>query len=665
MTNFKFRVFDILFILALLIVPALFSGVFGSTLQLTRLIASVVGFYAIGEVITFRNDALLEIVPMVRSAIKVILGGILYALILMLYHGPVMEYLLYGAGVVALIIFQKELEFDTIGFVTIIPFFIFFLNTEEYRLASAPEFIYTGSDYFYYTTLVQSIASNFDLNNAIFHNGLPINFQSLPYIFPAAVCFNMQTQAHLALLAFTMPLYKLFAFGAISAGMFCLVRRWRGQIQNPYLIAGLISVSLILLAPLNPIYLLRFDFQNFIFLGEGYLLPMGSPGFALGLLFFGVLNFYFFSTKRLSIGEIASAALLLGTLIAIKIALFIPLFIFYASWLLLKSFRQKRLLLYDWAPLVLGGVVAIMSYWFFLGDLSGITRTTLTLNGYLPEFFQITSKKYGLPWGLPTFLGMLGYMILMWMGLKWLLATFLFLRRKSGNTEIVFISIAALMTVCATFVPALFVRVMIVDELGATLQDATFDMGQFLRAGIFILNAFSTTVIALLFIDRSPRYIVAFRSITVAWFFIAACSLFLSLTREVRSVEGPWYGEVVDEYRQRKPKLMAIQANRAYSGQVLCAKNVYPWWTSVKRGDESGYIGTVRVNYRNALLYKLLDPGTSSNEKAAAAAEMKKEGVDYLVATPDNIERFKTKAMNGLLKQHNGDRWLFELNEAK
>jgi hypothetical protein len=663
MSRYTFRLTDIVVVLLLLTLSSTTITMMDAT-SMVKLVVTVIGFYAVGELLT-GYDGILQAVPsQILSGFKIILGGVVYSIVLLVFNDRIVQYLLYAGALISIVVFRKTYAVDRRGLLTMLPFLLFLLNNEELGLASSPTFYYTGSDYFYYTAIVQSIASNFDLGDAIFHRGLPINFQSLPFLFPASLCFNLGVPAHLALLGLTMPLLKIFSFGAISASIFYMVTKVRTDIAKPYLVAGVISLALVLMAPINPVYLAKLDFKNAIFLGEGYLLPMGSPGFALGLLFFGLLNFYAPSMSSLRTRETLMFGFLLGSVVAAKIALFIPLFIFYSMLLLLEFWNDKEISLRKCVPLGVALLFAVASYSFFLGDLSGITRTTLSVHGYLPGFFQVTSSKYNLPWGLPVFLGMLAYMIVMWVGLKWLLFAFVVRKWQTIPKNFFSLFLAAALTVLVTFLPALFVKVVIVDEAGITLQDATFDMGQFLRSGLFILNCLSAVIIALIWIDTEKKtYLMVLKATILAWFAITAFSLLSTLTRKTVPRESAWYVELMREFKEQSPKLMAMRGNRAHSGQVLCAQGVFPWWTSVKRGDESGYVGTASVNYRNALLTDFLDEHTKDTKRRDIIARMNEEGVDYLVATPENLLVFQSSAIRPYLFQPQGCQWLFKLTK--
>ncbi|MEZ5039027.1 MAG: hypothetical protein R2828_04020 [Saprospiraceae bacterium] len=655
-----FKGADFLIILAIILGSSKFV-LYIAPLQFVELILTLLGFYFVGNLFIKGSEVVKNMPPLIVSALNIILGGFFYTFILVFSHSLYIKYVLYLLGLLNFI-GPKDWKIDKLGLTAISPFLLFLFSSKMQILASRDSFINVGGDFYYYTAIVQSIASNWNIMDAIFHTDIPINYQSLTFFFPAAFTYNLGIQAHHSLWAVAMPLFAVFSFGTISSALFFLLKKQNFIAPNKeYKIQLFISFSLILLAPLNPLYLLKLDYKNFIFLGEGYLLPLGSPGFALSLWLFGVCIFFIFISQPKWYDKFLFSVFC-ASIIAMKLAFFIPMFIFMSFYLGFPFLKGRLKAIRNLIPLIISLIIAVVLYVVFFGQSDGLQIMKFTTKGYYYNFLKEKALQYGFQWSPSVFLGILSYMILIWMGLKSFLIFVYFKNRSVFDEKFRLIFLSLIFTVFLSALPSFFISVFLVDGKGVFLQDLSFDMGQFLRSGWFIANTFSILLLVILFFGSTSNLIDKSLKIFISvWFLLVGISFFVQLIDPINPKENSWYQEVVSDYKEVNPYKMAMKSNGNYSGQMLVAKGVYPWWVCTKRADNSGYVMTNKVNYRNEILYALIDSTTSIDSTQLLLNKMKQEGVDYLVSTPDYDERLKSLVQNKLLIKSDRSNWFYKI----
>jgi hypothetical protein len=619
-----------------------------------------------GEILLGGLPFVSRIPRLLRTGFLMMTGTYLLFFIFALLPYPAVFYILLGIVVVLLFLIGKfSWSFDRISLAAVVPVCILLIYTTDLRLAASPVFINVPGDYFYYNILVISLSKTLSINNALFHTGIPMNYQSLTFFSPAALCYATGIPAHVALHGIFSPLMKVLSFSMLSASVVHLCRFVKGEESSApwswkYYAAA--SAALLLIAPLHPLYLAKLDVKNFIFLGEGYLLPMGVMGFALAIILFGVMNFFFFSDEKKSYPEIIIFVVFLSSVAAIKTAMFFPLLAFYGIYSLIRLIKNRgdRSIIYVF--LALAGGVLVMN--IFFGNAGGMIKNSLTLHeGYFPIFLSQSIQKFHRSPTTVNILLFFGFVLLMWMGLKTLLFSSAFFSKQPFLSRMWPIIIAALGCALISFLPGFLIKILMVDEKGNILQNDTFDTGQFSRAGLFICTAIAAMSLLLLWGTQTGIKKRLFQATVLVWFVLAFASFFKGL-REAQAPyggDGKWEAQVEADFHKSNPRLMGMLSDFQYSGQVLMAKEIYPWWTCSKRGADHGYVCTLKSNYRNEWIEELLNDSLSRSSKSEIIQKMKQEGVDVLVSTPVNKAKFEQLVKDSLITRPDNLMWIYKI----
>jgi hypothetical protein len=621
----------------------------------------------LGEILLGNLVFIRKIPSMLRTGFSMLIGTYLLFVIFALCPFPGLLYILAGLLVIVLLIAGNFTRtFDRVSLAAILPICLLLLHRTDLRLATSPVFVDVPGDYFYYNVLVISLSKTLSIFDAVIHTGIPINYQSLTFFSPAALTYATGIPAHVALHGIFSPVAKVLSFSMLSASLVYLCQYVKGDGTKEYSWKYYFgaSIALLLIAPLHPLYIARLDVKNFILLGEGYLLPIGVMGFALAVLLFGVMNFFFFSDEKRSYLEIGVFVVFLSSIVAVKTAMFFPLIAFYGLYSLIRFIkdRKDRKIVYVFLSLIGGGILMKV----FFGAAGGMIKNSLTLHeGYFPGLFSQALEKFH---RTPTTVYLLLFFLLMffvWMGLKTLFFSGVFLSKEPFISKAFPIIFAALGCVLISILPGCFLKLSMLDESGKILQDDTFDTGQFMRAGLFISTAVGVMALLLLWgtQTRAGRRRL-FQGAVIVWFGLAFVS-FIKMMREPIQpswTDAVWEGQVVDDFRCVHPRLMGMLSDNKYSGQYLVVRDVYPWWTCTKRGYSSGYVCTLRSNYRNTMIEQLLADSLPKSRKSELIRKMENAGVDALVATPANKAQFEQLLRDSLVSRPANSLWIYKIN---
>jgi len=204
-----------------------------------------------------------------------------------------------------------------------------------------------------------------------------------------------------------------------------------------------------------------------------------------------------------------------------------------------------------------------------------------------------------------------------------------------------------------------------VDEQGQALQNTTFDNGQFLRAGLFISTFIAVIALLLIWDNKEGLKNKIFKGVVIAWFGLAGLSFFAGLMEPVPPAQADeqWEKAVIKDFTTVQPQLMAMISTPQHSGQSLVAKEIYPWYTCNKRGDGSGYVCTLKSNYRNRLLEGLMADAIPREKKTKIVQQLQQEGVDALVATPVNKNQFDKLVADSIITKPASSTWIYKLKK--
>lgn len=635
--------------------------------NLIKLFFALAAFNVIGTLLLSHSFIARYLDPVLQTAIYIFTGGMISAILLMIltWCNVGTEFFLIFLSGIALFALKFEIKcrIDWTGFITVIPFLFLLYEPVQHLLASSKDFVYTGGDFFYYTAITKSLAVNFSIFDSEFHKGIPLSYQSLSFFFPAAISKITGLKAHTSLWAIAMPLYTIFSFGTLSAFIRNFIVFFRIDFaKNKIAIALCCSVFLILLAPLNFTYLLKGDIKNFIFLGEGYLLPTGSPCFALAIWFFALGAFYLFLPGReFTLYDRFLTAVFLGIISVTKLAFFIPIMALTATLLAIRYciFGRAdaiRLLVI----MMLAGITGIGLYSVFFVPSPTFSVSISHEGGYFIQFIkQKISERSGLV-NLKTIILFSSYLVLSWFGLKTVLIFAVFQKAVPVFFKLCIAGILASILISA--IPAFFIRSIAFDENGALLQDMSFDSMQLIRGALFLLVPLGTSYFVYVFFSRRKNIL---KAIAACWFSLVLISfVVLNFAGKIPdTLKDPWTDEVVQEYKSGKPGMMAMLNSETYSSQVLVSRDVYPWWAYGKKAQGIDYVMCDKVYPRVNLLSKLIMDSISIVEKKQVAAELAAQGLKYIVATPTTYKSMRKLFDSGLVKMRPSGKWFFEIKK--
>ncbi|MFN2440824.1 MAG: hypothetical protein ABR503_16585, partial [Chitinophagaceae bacterium] len=476
----EFILFDFLFWVLLAIIFPLVTGNL-NVVNCLHVFLYLSAVYYVGELLLCRIDTINSIPFILKSGIYIIFGGIVCGLLFLLIST---DYILYSLSFIFFIdLFVSKrviISFSLREFLALSPFLIILFQTHELAYATAERITHMDGDYYYYTAVVESIKTNHSLNNAIFHTGIPINYMVAPFLAPGQLAEFSDIPAQFTLWGVYLKILPVISFGIIS---YTIVRIYEILFnlqlnKNSFLKRQLlVALMLLFLAPLHFLNLIKLYFGAVLLLGEGYLLPIGSPGYALSIAFAGLILLLALSKSKYSVLEQVSLIVFLCIITASKIALFLPIGVFLGTISILRLFKKQAQL---FITLLLALPFCIIVYKLTLGIADALTVMEFTKNGYYLSFFEELASDYGISGstGKKVFL-MTVVSVFMWLSIKLVILAISGLSLLKNNYKAVTLIVVAIIGFAICLLPGFFINVYGRDANGVFLFDGRFDMAQF------------------------------------------------------------------------------------------------------------------------------------------------------------------------------------------
>lgn len=442
-------------------------------------------------------------------------------------------------------------------------------------------------DPYFFTLIAQSLSVD-HLFNAFYDQGGALNYQIIAFFAPSFFTKLFDIPAQVSLWGIWMPAYKLFGFVLLA---FSIKMYVRDAISTRWWIIPLIVTLLFALAPINPKYLIHFDLSKIVFLGTGYLLPGGNPPFTMAIALMGATLILFKQRDWTKFDGILYSCLL-ALIIGTKTALFIPFGIYMGILSLFKYNENKKPLLYTISAALLGACIYVVLF----GSSDGLIKIYFNPGFYI-EYFNELLKTTGLLRGTITMVASL----LIWGGVRWIILAAGFFQNK---TKLLPELLAILAAMGFTVLLPLLFRFKLLAPDGTVLQDVSFDLIQFIRAAFFLLTISSTIVLFNLKFKKQKLNQITIIALCLYCSITLLSNIHRFMTEDVIEADNTWRREVRKESTLKG--LYAISANRTYSGQLLAAEGIGPWWFTCKRGDGSGYILTNKNYYRAEIMNQLI-----------------------------------------------------------
>lgn len=658
-----FPIFDFLFWILLAIAFPLAGGNF-SIYNVAHIFIYVAAVYYVSDILFYKFQVFQDMPFLIRSGLYILLGSIICGLLFLVFYTAFLFYFLFAFFIFDIYKNKKlSFEFDWRSGLCLLPFFLMLFQTMELVYGTIERYTYWDGDYYLYTAITESLRSNQSVNNAVFHSGISINYAIAPFLAPANLAKFAQIPSQFALWGVVGKLLPVICFGSLSY----FIARLSQQITvnktaNDFFRRNLLASFLLLfLGPLHFLKLKQLDFSHVLFLGEGYVLPIGSPGFSLGLFLAGLIIYLVLRREVWSIWYKTLLVFLLSVLVASKLAMFLPLVAFLGILSVFRLLKKDRHLFY---VLLAALPVVVMVYMLTSASKDAMITSEFTPDGYYKNYYATLAEKYNIQGStLKKVVLMFGFSLVMWLSIKFAVMAVAAASLYKKNKEALALIAAALLGFVISCMPAFFINSYGVDLHGKFLFDAAFDMAQFTRASIFILTIIASIFVLYLIFDHQKLWLRKLSALTVCfWMALISLGFFTGNYGWAATAEKPWYREVRKDFLTHKPRLMAMLGHPEYSGQVLTNAGVHPWYCTGTRFDGGGHLMSRKAHERNKIFKQVFDTTKEIAFRRSVVADLKRRGVDCLVATPHSLSLFEIAVQDSLVTSVPGTKWLYNLN---
>lgn len=511
-----------------------------------------------------------------------------------------------------------------------------------------------GYDINFFTAIVASFRTG-SLNNAAYETGSAVIYQDLGFFIPALWANLLKITSHQALWGLAQPLYKLLAI-LLGYEVFFAFFKDKVSRRNYFFMVAAISFP-ILLAPLHPLYVAKLNVHNFVFSGIAYLVPAGTITYPISIVTALLALLVFTSVDwKTSADRPAKLffAVILGLMIIAKVPVYFAFFSFVGSVILMRIiFRGERLMRY--LPyVVLSLVVTAISFKLCL-SFPSLTKTSIHY-GYMTRYFAHLYNRSDI--GFKNNIIMLALLVvtyMVWLGIR-LVGMVGLVRTKGGQyTDI---CIGAILSLVASTLVGLFLRIENFDVRGVLQRDGTFDVEQFVRSSFYIATiAGGIGLFNIIFNAerKKTRNIIA--ALSIIW-----CALVLTTLityPAVKRVQDSWYADNYQTLTTGKLSdgLIVINPYMPAYGIMLSASDKGTYW-SVMGLCSTGYNTYAPNAYRWDMYVKLI-----SQPDEALLDAFKKEHVKYVVSVPADLEKLDHAAalFPQRVKKASYSKWVYEL----
>lgn len=503
----------------------------------------------------------------------------------------------------------------------------------------------------YYTAIVSSM--KYGTFNAIYEVGTPINYQIGSFIAPSAFSGLTGISSHVSLWGCWMPFYKVIGLLSISEFVLKIA-----LVRHSVWTKPLIVVLFFFLAPLHPEYILKLDFEKFIWLGSGYLIPGGSPPFSMSIAWVGIIGIIVFSSVSSSRAfqydwySLTLLVALISSLILVKIPMYFPFAVFIGVVALAQvKKRNFQLFFICLASLIISILIYQYNY-----DETGQTQVSLKF-GWMPLHFANLAGLKGIFPGIAV----IAIVFLIWGGIRYvglyLLLKIMDFKSYINNT----IAVAIIMSILLSTLIASSFEILYVNAEGVALYDGTFDLEQFVRGAFGILGVVSIAGFLNFFYSTvDSRLKKALVAVVMMWCTLALVST-LNIRAQITSSDSVWFQQVKLEMLDITPQLTTILPSDEYSGQLLVAADLGAFWVTA-RGHTGGFSLSNNNSWRHDVMDQCISP--DSSDQIQAYQTLIENEVDVLIASPETKDQLALFAKYNKLEFLSG-KWLIQLQPVK
>lgn len=634
-----------------------------TALNIIQIIIYWFNCYYIGKLLVTKIERFDSLESFINTGVSLFLGSLFNGFLFLLLPYSAIQYIIFGVYTFGIII-NKQIAFDfnfikCIG--SLLPIFCLFFIGDELVQATT-KFCATGGDYFFYSTIVQSLKINQNFNSTIYAQNIATNYMFFPFIAPAQLANFAGLSSQLALWGVYLKLAEFLSFALIANTIIIIAQKlYANNFKGTriYLKLLITSCLLLLFAPLHFVNIIKFNFSKVLLHGTGYLLPTGSPGYCISIILLGILLLLILTTNTPKVAEKILVIFCLAFFAGSKIALLFPTIIFIGLYSIFLSFKKNN----SWFICIfMGGIAVLLVYYWIMYNPDSSSVMKFTRFGIQLTQFEEFAVKLSIKGSLIKKVFIAGCIcIFNWCGIKLLLLLVSLKEIKTKFNDFSIIVFSLLITLIISFLPSFFLQVDLVDEFNNYITDGSFDLIQFIRSAFFIITIFAilSLLYYLFYVTSKIWRIISFSFVSI-WILLISYSFAKSNFGYRLIYDTKWYYEAKIDCDKVGPKLLAAQCNSEFSGQLLTTLGVYPFYCTGTRADGDGYIFTKTEYKRNTEMRILLDSTQTLSQRKIMINKLKQNNVDCLIATPTNIKKFNKAVNDSLLMPIANTKWMYK-----
>ena len=533
-----------------------------------------------------------------------------------------------------------------------IPVLIIILSPEEFYLRTE---LHQGMtwDYTFYTAIVESLKTNHDFSNAVFQQGIPINYPSLTFIIPAAIGFHCSIPSQIALWGIFMPLLYVLSTATTSWLICKLYNKIFDKVENPSLLKlALINMMLLFWGPLHILNLANGNISESLYLGIGYLLPLGSPGYAITMFLSSmIMLLFFFKGKR----NWQSTLLFISSLIFIsgsKIAFALPLITFIGTFSLFDLVNKnsiRNFFIISIASILSMSIIYLFSFSFASKSISFIALDGLIINELI-EF----SLKYQIPSSsiLISVTAALSMKLFYFLGLKLIIAIPT-IKKTISKSFITQLTISLIFTLSVFLTIYLFYNTLQLNLDNTVYSDGSIDTAQFLRTIVYIINIFCICL-TLRHFENKEKWRLIWGAVISVWVSLCLYSLVCQSYNSKNGGNAPekkWYSEVVADFEEIHPKKLIMLSDGYFSGLGLTALGVHPWYIFGSNRMRDCFSTDIETLVRRKNLEDFFNPLLSKHSRKKIGQYFIRHNVDCIIENPFSQQKMNFALRDSLIQK--------------
>lgn len=645
------------------IVLGVFFPALGGYLSLSNaigIVAYLCAVFSVGEISLGRLMICSEMPDLTKYGIYIVFGSLVSGIMSIFVASNGFLYFLVILFILRMIKKKPKIGVNAPALFCLLPFIVMINFHGSINYALNEVFQYADVDDYYYVAIVESIRNNKTIFDALFHKGIPINYPPLPFVAAAQLADLAILKSQLSFYGVYIVILSVSACSCVAYASVRLHDSLLGADSSHTLFAEkyfLACLMLIFLGPLHFPNIIKGNWSKALLVGEGYLLPVGSPGSAAAIFLAGLLLLLVFRESKWGFYQKTIAVCLIVMLVLTKVALFLPICVFLGCVSLFRLAKGDSSL---FQCLLIAFPITLLCYKLTIGSSDSVFAMELTLDGHFPTRFKVLGQKY-FP-GLPDFamiIGLLFISLLMWINAKIFFITAVAYEHRR-DSQFVSVLISALVALIISLMLGFFLDAYGISSSGAKLFSIKYDMGQFVKGAIFLVNIFVIAFILYFLFSHKKTYIRKLTMINVVmWMGVISIGFFSYQHKDDALGSKEWYTELLSDFESLQPSLMAMIGSGRYSGQLVSAAGINPWFCTGLREEGEGYVNSKTAYDRNFLFRGLFDEKKSLSQRKAIADSLKGNGVDYIVATPETIDKIESAVRASILELAPGAKWMY------